>query len=293
MGREDGPEDERPPHEVTVAPFEMDEHEVSNSQFAAFVKATGYVTIAEQKPDLRKYPGLKKEAADGGSAVFHPCDAPLHGPWETGLPPWWRFVPAACWRRPEGKNTNLKGKGSFPVVQICWVDAVAYAKWAGKRLPTEAEWEFAARGGLDRKPFCWGDKKNGESGMWYANAYQGKFPKEDSGADGFKGLAPVKSFPPNGYGLYDMSGNVWEWCSDWYDSRYYSESPKENPRGPLVGEIVREGPEAADEPQRVRRGGSFLCDDSYCKRYLPSARDKNPPDSAANHTGFRCVRDAK
>jgi formylglycine-generating enzyme required for sulfatase activity len=293
MGRDDGPADERPAHEVTVGPFQMDRTEVTNAQFAAFVKSTGYLTVAERDPEPRKYPGAPPGKLVPGSAVFYATDAPLHGPWDTPFPPWWRYVPGACWRRPEGKGTTLKGKKDYPVVQICWEDAAAYARWAKKRLPTEAEWEFAARGGLAQKPFCWGDAKQGEGGKFYANTHQGTFPKEDTGADGFKGVAPVRQFPPNGYGLYDMSGNVWEWCSDWYNSRYYASSPRENPPGPLVGEIVREGPEAADEPQRVRRGGSFLCDEGYCRRYLPSARDKNPPDSSANHTGFRCVRDAK
>src|SRR5262245_57445291 len=291
MGRDDGPVDEQPAHAVTVGPFLMDETEVTNGQFAAFVKATGYKTVAEGDPDLKKFPGAPRSKLVAGSDVFYAADAPLHGPWDPPYPPWWRYVPGACWRRPEGKGSSLKGKKDYPAVQICWEDAEAYAKWAGKRLPTEAEWEFAARGGLDRQPYCWGSAKPGEGGKWYANTYQGRFPAEDIGADGFKGLAPVKQFPPNGYGLYDMSGNAWEWCADWYDSKYYSVSPKDNPRVPAMGEIITEGPEAVPEPQRVRRGGSFLCDDSYCKRYLPSARDKNPPDSAANHTGFRCVKD--
>ncbi len=289
MGRNDGPEDERPAHEVTVAPFDMDETEVTNSQFAAFVKATGYITVAEQTPDAKKYPDAPKEKLVAGSAVFYPCEASFDPrSWGTPFPPWWRYVPQADWRRPEGKGTNLKGRGNYPVVQICYEDALAYAKWAGKRLPTEAEWEYAARGGLVEKPFCWGEARNGEGGKWYANAFQGKFPQEDTGADGFKGLAPVKQFPANGFGLYDMSGNAWEWCSDWYSPQYYAESPRENPKGPEHGLAYD-----ADGAQRVRRGGSFLCDDSYCKRYLPSARDKNPADSAANHTGFRCVKDVK
>jgi sulfatase modifying factor 1 len=287
MGRDDGPDDEKPAHEVTVAPFEMDETEVTNGQFAAFVKATGYTTVAERKPDAKQFPGVPEEKLVPGSAVFYPVDAPLYGPWETGLPPWWRYVPGANWRHPEGPKSSVKDRKDYPAVQIAWEDAVEYARWAKKRLPTEAEWEFAARGGLDRKPYCWGDAKQGEGGKWYANTYQGKFPKEDGGADGFAGPAPVRSFPANGYGLHDMSGNAWEWCQDYYDSKYYAKSPRDNPRGPTMGEM--EG----GQPLRVRRGGSFLCDDSYCRRYLPSARDQNPPDSSANHTGFRCVRDAK
>ncbi|MCI0704190.1 MAG: formylglycine-generating enzyme family protein [Planctomycetia bacterium] len=288
MGRDKGPEDESPAHEVTVSPFYMDVTEITVGQFAAFVKATGYMTVAERDPDPRKYPDAHPARLKAGSAVFEPVDAPLHGPWVTVYPPWWRYVPGANWRHPEGPKSSVKGKKNYPAVQIAWEDAEAYAKWAGKRLPTEAEWEFAARGGLDRQPYCWGSEAQGEGGKWYANAYQGRFPAEDSGADGFAGLAPVKSFPPNGYGLYDMSGNVWEWCSDWYDPGYYAVSVKNNPPGPPEGPLV----EGEGQPQKVRRGGSFLCDNDYCRRYLPSARDKNPPDSSANHTGFRCVKDA-
>jgi formylglycine-generating enzyme required for sulfatase activity len=292
MGRDDGPADEQPPHEVTVKPFDMEETEVTNAQFAAFVKATGYKTVAEKDPDPAKYPGADPVNLVAGSAVFFPAKVstdPRTWP-NPGLPPWWRYVPGACWRRPEGKGTTLKDKGNYPAVQIAWEDAAAYAKWAGKRLPTEAEWEFAARGGLKQKPYCWGDAKQGDGGKWYANSYQGTFPQDDIGADGFKGVAPVKSFPPNGYGLYDMSGNVWEWCADWYDPNYYAAAAKDNPKGPEKGAV---GVEGEAQPQRVRRGGSFLCDDSYCRRYLPSARDKNPVDSSANHTGFRCVKDVQ
>ncbi len=288
MGRDDPTDqrtrDEQPVHEVTVAAFQIDATEVTVGQYAKFVKETGYVTISERVPDARKYPDADPAYLKPGSAVFTPMEADLGGP-----PVWWRYVPGANWRHPEGPNSSAKGKKSYPVVQITWDDAIAYAKWAGKRLPTEAEWEWAARGGLDRKPYCWGDAKPGEGGKWHANAYQGKFPEVDAGEDGFAGLAPVKSFPPNGYGLYDMSGNAWEWCSDWYDPGYYAVAPKENPPGPATGPLV----EGERQPQRVRRGGSFLCDDKYCRRYVPSARDKNPADSCANHTGFRCVKDAR
>jgi formylglycine-generating enzyme required for sulfatase activity len=296
MGRNDGPEDERPAHEVTLAPFYIDKTEVTNAQFAAFVKATGYVTRAERKNDweeMRKNlppgtPPPPPELMVAGSAVYFATDASLDPlTWKKG-PPWWRYVAGACWRRPEGKGSDLSGKANYPVVQISWEDAVAYARWAGKRLPTEAEWEYAARGGLSRKVYCWGDANPGDGGTWYANTHQGVFPKEDTGADGFPGLAPVARFPPNGYGLYDMSGNVWEWCHDWYSPHYYAGAPPSNPKGPDVGMEDDNG-----QLVRVQRGGSFLCNDSYCRRYLPSSRHHNPIDSSANHIGFRCAKTAK
>ena len=289
MGRDDGPPDESPAHEVAVGPFQMDATEVTVGQYAAFVKATGYVTVAERPFDPNKYPDAAPEYRKPGSAVFVPQDVPVRDARGMSLPPvWWRYVPGANWRHPDGPQSSVKGRKNDPVVQIAWEDADAYAKWAGKRLPTEAEWEWAARGGLARKEYCWGDAKNGADGKWHANAYQGKFPSEDKGEDGFTGRSPVRSFPPNGYGLYDISGNAWEWCSDWYDPTYYAKSPKDNPKGPDTGPLVEEfGP---PQSQKVRRGGSFLCDESYCRRYVPSARDKNPTDSSANHTGFRCVK---
>jgi formylglycine-generating enzyme len=288
MGTDDGPPDERPAHSVTIRSFRMDVTEVTNAQFAAFVNATGYQTISELPPDPKLYPGVDATLLRAGSAVYKPVDASLDPQtWDQPHPPWWEYMPGANWRHPEGPKSNLRGRMQHPVVHIAWADAVAYANWAKKRLPTEAEWEYAARGGLDRQPFCWGKTLQGEGGRWHANTFQGKFPGKDSGLDGFAGLAPVKSFAPNGYGLYDMSGNAWEWCADWYDSTYYAKSLKDNPQGPATGE----GDPFSNQAQRVRRGGSYLCDDSYCRRYLPSARDKNPPDSSASHTGFRCVRE--
>jgi formylglycine-generating enzyme required for sulfatase activity len=285
MGDASSPDQDAPPHRVGVSGFWMDCHEVTNAEFARFVDATGYRTISERTPTREQYPTAEEENLVPGSAVFRACAVPN----PLGSPPvWWEYVKGACWRHPEGPESSTAGRENHPVVHIAWEDAAAFAKWAGKRLPTEAEWEFAARGGLDRKPFVWGDAKPGTDGKYFANTWQGVFPETNTGADGFSGTAPVGSFPPNGYGLYDMSGNVWEWCADWYSPGYYKTSPKHNPQGP-------EQPGSFDngQPQRVRRGGSFLCADEYCRRYLPGTRDKNPPDSSANHTGFRCVRDVK
>jgi formylglycine-generating enzyme required for sulfatase activity len=282
MGDESIP-DARPVRRVYVDGFWMDRTEVTNHQFARFVNATGYQTVAERQPDPRDYPNVPPHQLVPGSAVFTPParPVPMHDPLA-----WWRYVPGANWRQPEGPGSSLTGRMNHPVVHICWEDAVAYATWAGKRLPTEAEWEFAARGGLDRKPFVWGDELL-PGGKWQANIWQGEFPYENHVDDGYAGTAPVGSFPPNGYGLFDMAGNVWEWCADWYRPDYYATAPEKNPPGPETG-VPPRYPETRSE--RVRRGGSFLCSDNYCRRYLPGARDKNPPDSSANHTGFRCVR---
>jgi sulfatase modifying factor 1 len=287
MGNDRGAPDEAPAHEVTLAGFWVEKTEVTNGRFAAFVKATGYKTIAERKPDRSKYPDAPASALVSGSAVFVPvaCSTDPRTWPNPAVPPWWEYRPGANWRHPDGPGSSIQGKREHPVVHIAWDDAVAYCKWAGKRLPTEAEWEFAARGGLKQQEFCWGTAKQGDGGKWYANTFQGDFPAGDTGADGHVGVAPVAQYPPNGYGLHDMSGNVWEWCHDFYDGEYYARSPRENPQGPDVGEV--EG----NQMLRVRRGGSYLCADGYCRRYLPSPRDKNPADSGASHTGFRCVKD--
>jgi formylglycine-generating enzyme len=270
-------------HKVYVDGFWMDKTEVTNEQFARFVKATGYVTLAERKPDPRDFPGLPAEKVPG-----KPFSIVFQKPKSEDVEPlgWWKAVPGACWKHPEGPGSNLKGRDSHPVVHVAWDDAVAYARWAGKRLPTEAEWEFAARGGLDRKLYCWGnDLKPG--GKWVCNIWQGKFPFKNTAEDGFEGTAPVGSFPANGYGLRDMAGNVWEWCADWYRPDYYEDSPARNPKGPKDSY----DPFEPGIPKRVLRGGSFLCADNYCMRYLPGARSKAEPRSAASHTGFRCVKD--
>jgi formylglycine-generating enzyme required for sulfatase activity len=282
MGSDDGPSDERPRHQVTVVGFAIERTEVTNAQFAAFVKATGYRTVAEKPVDRNLYPEVDDPSPCSACFAAVDTDTMFDGP----VPPWWRRVNGANWRHPEGFGSDLAGRMKHPVVHVCWEDAAAYATWAGKRLPTEAEWEYAARGGLDRKPYTWGDEPPDSGGKWRANVWQGKFPVENTGADGYLTTAPVGSFPPNGYGLSDMAGNVWEWCADWYLPDYYARSPDRDPHGPTDAEARANG-----VPERVRRGGSFLCSDKYCRRYLPAARDKNPPDSSASHTGFRCVKD--
>jgi formylglycine-generating enzyme len=212
MGSEDGNPDERPVRQVTIDGFWMDRTEVTNEQFAEFVEATGYVTLAERKPDPKDFPGVPPENLVAGSVVFSP---PAHPVPLNNHFAWWEYLPGANWRHPEGPGSTIEGRENHPVVHVAWLDAVAYAEWAGKRLPTEAEWEYAARGGLDRQPYIWGSEKH-PSGEWQANIWQGRFPNENTAADGFTGTAPVASFPPNGFGLHDMAGNVWEWCADWY-----------------------------------------------------------------------------
>lgn len=276
--------DAQPVHEVSVNGFWMDEHEVTNAEFAKFVKATGYITVAERPLDPKDYPTVPKENLVIGSAVFAPPEneVSLDDPGQ-----WWRYVAGANWYHPLGPSSSVSIKPNDPVVQVCYEDAIAYAKWAGKRLPTEAEWEYAARAGKENKNYYWGEELK-PSGKWTANIFQGKFPNKNSREDGFDFLAPVKSFPPNAYGLYDMEGNVWEWCHDFYRPDYYQNSPKENPQGP------RDSYDP-DEPgivKRVVRGGSFLCSDQYCIRYKAGSRGKGEVKSAANNQGFRCVKDS-
>lgn len=298
-----GPEargDELPRHKVYVDSFWMDETEVTNRQFQEFVEATGYVTTAQKVPELGS---LKRELPAGvslpspetlqpGSLVFaKPAkDAVL-----KHYSQWWKWVPGANWRHPEGPQDSIEGKDDHPVVHISFEDALAYASWAGKRLPTEAEWEYAARGGLSEQPFVWGSN---EITATHANVWQGHFPFENTREDGFETTAPVKSFPANGYGLFDMAGNVWELCTDKYQPSTYlqqvvksgSNSSCINPLGP-ASSYDRRHPFGA--VLHSVRGGSFLCHNSYCSSYRPSARMSLPEDTSMNHTGFRCVRNVE
>lgn len=296
MGAADqqGRPDEYPQHRVKVKSFYMDATEVTNAQFGKFVAATGYITTAERKPDWEE---LKKQLPPGtakppdsvlvpASLVFTPPAYPV--PLDNSAN-WWSWVKGASWKHPQGPASTIMGKENYPVVHISWEDANAYAKWAGKRLPTEAEWEFAARAGLSNQPFTWGSEPV-DRGKTKTNIWQGNFPDRNLVADGFAGSAPVRSFEPNAYGLYDMAGNVWEWCSDWYNADYYTHCADKtiiNPRGPSYSF----DPEEPGMPKRVVRGGSFLCHASYCASYRVSARMKTSPDTGLEHTGFRCVKD--
>ena len=281
--------DSRPIHRVYVDGFWMDETNVTNDDFAAFVKATGYVTVAERKPRAEDFPGAPPENLVAGSVVYAPTDraVPLTDHFQ-----WWSYEKGANWRHPLGPKSDLTGKEKYPVVHVAYEDARAYATWAGKRLPTEAEWEFAARGGLSGKPFVWGDQFRPD-GAWMANTYQGQFPVKgtDTPEDGHAGIAPVAQYPPNGYGLYDMAGNVWQWTSDWYRPDYYELLAKtsgvaRNPQGP----DTPFDPSEPNEKKKTHRGGSFLCTDQYCSRYAVGTRGKGEVSTGTSHLGFRCVK---
>ncbi len=285
MGSADGAEDEQPVHEVTVKAFFMDATEVTNDQFAEFIKATHYITLAERPLTKKDLPGLLPQFEGKSLGICHRVpegDVNL-----ADYRQWWVPIFGANWRHPDGEDTNLDGKGNHPVVHVCYSDALAYCKWAGKRLPTEAEWEFAARGGAAQNRFVWGNEFN-PGGKWMANTWQGKFPKENSNEDGYKGTSPVRTFPANAFGLFDMSGNVWEMCADWYLPNYYQMSPKTNPPGPDTSF----DPDEPGVMKRVMRGGSWMCADNYCRGYRPSARMKTAVDTGLSNTGFRCVKDA-
>jgi formylglycine-generating enzyme len=279
--------DTQPVHRVAVDGFWMDATEVTNDQFARFVAATGYVTVAERTPRAEDFPGIAPETLVAGSAVFSAPPRPV--PLDDHLQ-WWRYVKGADWRHPEGPGSGIAALGKHPVVQVAWNDAAAFAKWAGKRLPTEAEWEFAARGGLDRKRYTWGDEFR-PAGRFMANSFQGHFPDTNTAEDGYRATAPVATYPPNAFGLYDMAGNVWEWVSDWYRADYYTDlaatgSVAINPQGPASSF----DPAEPGARKRVHKGGSYLCTDQFCSRYMPGGRGRGEVDSATDHLGFRCVR---
>lgn len=288
---------EKPAHRVKVDGFWMDATEVTNAQFKAFVDATGYVTTAEKKPsweELKKQlpPGTPKPSEDvlqAGSLTFNPPEFAVS---LDDYSQWWSWTTGTNWKHPDGPGSTLEGKERYPVVHVSYDDAVAYATWAGKRLPTEAEWEFASRAGKEQQRYSWGNEFN-PSGKFMANTFQGGFPSKNTGDDGFSGASPVKSFPPNEYGLYDIIGNCWEWTADYYNVNYYSELAAKglaiNPKGASV-------PYDPQEPfaiKRVTRGGSFLCADNYCVNYRPSARQGSAFDSGMTHISFRCVKDSK
>lgn len=282
--------EEAPSHRVTVDGFWMDITPITNAQFRKFVEATGYVSFAEIPPDPRDYPGALPHMLRAGSMVFAPPDRLVDlRDWSQ----WWTFKFGAFWRRPQGKGSGIHWLGDHPVVHIAYCDAQAYAAWAGKELPTEAEWEFAARGGIEGAEFAWGDTFTPD-GHHMANTWQGAFPHKNTGADGYDGTSPVTAFPANGYGLYDMIGNVWEWTSDWYTPKHPADAPKaccipENPRGGREEGSCDPCQPTIKIPRKVLKGGSHLCAPNYCRRYRPAARHAQPIDTSSSHIGFRCI----
>ena len=288
MGSEAFYPEERPVRRVQVDGFWIDRHQVTNERFARFVDATGYVTVAEIPPREEDYPGALPEMLVAGALVFHKTQGPVPlNDWSQ----WWRWVPGACWRHPEGPRSSIAQRMQHPVVQVSYADVEAYCAWAKKSLPTEAEWELAARGGLDGAAFTWGDE-HFPGGKAMANSWQGEFPHQNLGLDGYQSTAPVGSYPPNGYGLYDMAGNVWEWTQDWYVAtmgvQHKACCTPHNPRGAREDESY-DPCDATPIARKVLKGGSFLCAPNYCLRYRPAARSPQATDTAMNHLGFRCI----
>jgi sulfatase modifying factor 1 len=288
MGSDHHYPEEAPAHEVTVDGLWMDRYTVTNREFRRFVETTGHVTFAERPPRAEDYPGAKPEMLFAGSMVFvkppQPVDLRNHHNW-------WDWTPGADWRHPRGPKSSLGGLARHPVVHVTYEDADAYARWAGKALPTEAEWEFAARGGLDGAEFCWGHEFTAR-GKAMCNSWQGDFPHENLLTDGYEWTAPVGSFPPNGYGLHDMAGNVWEWTADWYQPHgelVRSCCGSMNPIGGQAEQSYHAGTRDLRIPRRVMKGGSYLCAPNYCRRYRPAARMAQPIDTSMCHLGFRCV----
>ncbi len=292
FGGSDPMADARPIHRVKLSGFWIDVHEVTNAEFSEFVEATGYVTVAERPPLAEDFPGAPPENLVAGSIVFAPpAEAvPLRDDSGAAHLRWWSYVPGASWKHPTGPTSSIEGRDREPVVHVAFADAEAYAAWAGKRLPTEAEWEFAARGGRSGAVYPWGDEFRPD-GKWMANTWQGRFPVENTAADGFAGLAPVGRYPANGYGLFDMSGNVWEWCSDWYRPDTYARDARRGVVLDPAGPADSFDPQEPGQPKRVQRGGSYLCSDQYCSRYIVGTRGKGEVSSGTNHIGFRCVKD--
>ncbi|MBC7521541.1 MAG: formylglycine-generating enzyme family protein [Sandarakinorhabdus sp.] len=286
MGSDDGYAEEAPAHLVEVGDFRIDRFAVTNARFAEFVAATGHVTVAEIVPRAEDYPGALPEMLFAGSLIF----TKTRGPVDTkDWSQWWSLKRGADWRHPCGPASSIEGLDEHPVVHVAYADALAYATWAGKDLATEAEFEYAARGGLDGATYAWGEVFR-PGGKHMANTWQGKFPHQNSKEDGWEATAPVGSFPPNGHGLHDMIGNVWEWTHDWFQPGFAGDEAKaccvpKNPRGPAAGTLDPSAP----IPQKVLKGGSFLCAPSYCKRYRPAARHAESIDTSTCHIGFRCV----
>jgi sulfatase modifying factor 1 len=290
MGADRHYPEEAPAHRVTVDGFWIDRAPVTNRQFRVFVKSTGYVTFAEIAPDANDYPGALPNMLEPGSMVFSPPSYPVD---LRDCSQWWTFRHGANWKKPYGPVSSIKGYEDHPVVHVAFKDAEAYARWAGKELPTEAEWEFAARGGLDDAEYAWGDEF-APGGRLMANTWQGDFPHRNNAPGTYKRTTPVGSFPPNGYGLSDMIGNVWEWTTDWYTSKHHAEVEKAccipaNPRGGSEEASFDPRQPRIRIPRKVVKGGSHLCAPSYCRRYRPAARHAQPIDTSMSHVGFRCI----
>ena len=290
MGSDNYYPEEAPAHQVIQDGFWIDPMPVTNRQFKRFVRDTGHVTFAERKPDPKDYPGARPEMLFAGSLVFSQPAATVD---RSDFTRWWQFLKAADWRHPYGRGSNIHGLDDHPVVHIAYADALAYAKWAGKDLPTEAEWEYAARGGLDGSEFAWGDDLLLD-GKHMANTWQGNFPNENLAEDGFERTSPVGTYPANGYGIYDMIGNVWEWTSDWFSAQHQPDPAKpccipKNPRGGAIEASLDPNMPRIRIPRKVIKGGSHLCAPNYCQRYRPAARHAEAVDTSTSHLGFRCV----